>query len=99
MSYDAWKEAAPEEDGEPPTPCCVCTGDADAPPCGEDCDALMRRCRRDRIIRGHYEDARRALRLAREYRIGDHSSDLRVRTILRRVYFIRQDIADVRRSA
>lgn len=97
--YDLWKTATPEESTDPPAPCCVCTGDSWADPCGEECEAIASRCYREQKIRGHYEDAWRALRLAREYRIGDATSDSRIKSIVRRVYMIRQDIADLRRAA
>lgn len=57
---------------------------------------IAERADRERRIRGLYEAARRALRLAREYRVGDATSDYRIKAITRRVYFIRQDIAALR---
>lgn len=95
IRYDALLEAGRYL----PPPCPVCTGEEDAEPCGEDCARIVERCRRERLIRGLYEEARRALRLAREYRIGDATSDFRQRQILRRVYLLRCDIADLRRAA
>lgn len=92
--YDALLDAG----REPPPPCPVCTGDEDAEPCGEECAELVAKVRRQRLIRGLYEDAHRALKLAHEYRIGDFGSDARIKAILRRVYFIRQDIAELRRA-
>lgn len=89
--YDALLEAG----REPPPPCPVCTGEGDEP-CGEECAELVERCARERKIRGYYEAARRALRLAREYRIGDTTSDFRIRAILRQVYHYRMDIAALR---
>jgi hypothetical protein len=91
IRYDALLEAG----YECPSPCPVCTGEGEEP-CGEDCDRIYRRCQRERQIRGLYESARRALHLAREYRIGDATSDSRIKAIVRRVYLIRQDIADLR---
>lgn len=90
--YDALLEAG----HEPPAPCPVCTGDMYAEPCGEECAGLIARCEREKRIRGLYEAARRALRLAREYRIGDATSDFRVRAIARQVYHYRMDIAALR---
>lgn len=98
MSYDSWKTTAPEEYSDPPAPCCVCTGDSWAEPCGEECEAIALRCYREQKIRGHYEDAKRALRLAREYRIGDATSDGRIKAIVRRVQLIRVDISELRRA-
>jgi hypothetical protein len=89
--YDALLEAG----REPAPPCRVCTGE-DAEPCSEECAELAARCDRERLIRGLYEDARRALSLARQYRVGDFHSDARVRAIVLRIYFIRQDIAALR---
>jgi hypothetical protein len=97
-SYDEWKQTAPEESGDPPPPCKVCTGEGDDT-CGEECSELAERCDRERKIRGHYLDAWQALRLAREYREGDATSDFRIRAIVRRVYLIRVGIAELRRAA
>jgi hypothetical protein len=98
VSFDSWKQTAPEEWSDPPPPCKVCTGEGDET-CGEECSELAARCDRERKIRGHYLDAWRALQLAREYRIGDATSDFRVKAIVRRVQLIRVDIADLRKAS
>lgn len=85
--------------GDPSPPDCpICTGAADADPCGEDCAETFARCEREKQIRGHYMDAWRALQLARQYREGDATSDFRVKAIMRRVYLIRVDISELRRA-
>lgn len=99
MSFDSWKTTAPEEDGEPPVECCVCTGHKYASPCGEDCAELVARCERERLIKVLYQNARRALHLAREYRQEAQNDDHRVREILHRVGIIRADISELRRVA
>ncbi len=98
-TFDDWKTFAPEEWSDPPPPCPICTGARDAEPCGEECSEMFERCERERKIRGHYRDAWRALRLAREYREGDATSDFRIRAIVRRVYLLRVGIAELRRAA
>lgn len=99
-SYDDWRTAAPEMDEEPPTECPVCTGHASASPCSEECDALVKRCERERLIKVLYENARHALRRAREYREEEPSNDdHRVRAILHRVGIIRADICELRRAS
>ncbi len=55
-------------DGEPPTPCPVCTGDRNADPCSEGCDLIARKVALLQLERGLYEQARKALRFARLYR-------------------------------
>lgn len=99
MSYDSWKTTAPEEDEEAPVPCPICTGHADAEPCGEDCAELVARCERERLIKVLYANAWRALQLAREYRQEAQNDDHRVREILHRVGIIRADISELRRVA
>lgn len=88
-------------EGEPPMPCPICTGDSDAPPCGEECADLMARVTRARRIRGLYEASRRALTLAKSYAFSSPAGiyDTRVTSCLKQVWFYRADIADLRRSA
>ncbi len=101
MSYESERyDDLLDRGGDPSPPDCpICTGASDAEPCGEECSELFARCARERKIRGQYQDAWRALRLAREYRIGDATSDARIRAIVRRVYLIRVGIAELRRAA
>lgn len=94
IRYDALLEAG----CECPPPCPVCTGEGDEP-CGEDCDRIYQRCKREKQIRGLYKAAWQALGRAREYRIGDFESDFRIKAIVRAVYLYRQDIADLRAAA
>lgn len=96
MSYDTWKASSPEDTEHPPPPCCVCTGDPHAPPCGEDCAHLIERCARERQIKGIYLAARRALAFAKAYRFVSDLEDPRVKRILQQVYFYRVDIARLR---
>lgn len=101
-TYDSWKTTAPEAGEDAPIPCPVCTGDSDAPPCGEECDALVKRCARERRIRGLYKAARNALSLARRYRFTEFSAgqfDHRVHSILNQVHDYRQEIYELRRAA
>lgn len=109
-NYDSWKTRAPEDDGiNYETPCPICTGDNDAPPCGEDCDRLMRRVRNERKIRGLYQACRTALTLAKCYR--DTRSlppglrvaslpalDSRIVGCLQQIQIYRADIADLRKE-
>lgn len=92
--YDLLDEQEPR-----PVPCPVCTGDPEACPCTEGCEELMAVCRRERQIRGLYEDARRALRFARAYYASFGRSDYRVRGVVVRVGFIRAEIEFLRRAA
>lgn len=90
--YDALLEAG----REPPPPCPVCTGEEDAEPCGEDCEAIFLRCKREKQIRGLYEAAWKALEFARVYNATLGPQDYRVKAVLRTVYLYRQDIAELR---
>lgn len=92
VSYDALLEAGREA----PVPCPVCTGDEHAPPCGEECDALIKRCHRERVIRGHYQDARRALRFARRYYTEGGPREGRLAAVMHRIQCLRVDIAALR---
>ncbi len=101
MSYDDWKCSPPEDDEEPRTPCCVCTGDEHAEPCSEDCADLVRRVKAERIVRRLYKAARRSLSLARLYQaqIYPETRDIRIDCCLQRVDELREDIATWRRHA
>jgi hypothetical protein len=52
----------------PAEPCPVCTGDDDAHPCSEECEALIIKAKRTERIAGLFAQARRAARLAKTYR-------------------------------
>lgn len=82
----------------PPVPCPVCTGDESAPPCGEDCAALIARCARERRIRGIYVAARRAIAWAKVYRFASFEGvqDQRVQRVIQQVHFYREDIRALR---
>lgn len=94
MSYDDWKTRAPEEDADPfAVPCPVCTGDASAKPCSEDCDHIVERCRRERQIQSCFQASRLVIKMAKAYRDeGFGVSDVRVRTCLDRVRYYRGQI-------
>lgn len=90
------------DDQEPrPVPCPVCTGDADAEPCGEDCDAIIRACERKIRIKGLYIAAHSAMRWAKGYarRSRDAFDDNRVLAILDQVRGYRRQIATLRQEA
>lgn len=101
MSYDAWKEAAPDDSNDLPAPCPVCTGDEHADPCSEDCAHLIRKVKTARIVRGLYKAARRSLSLARLYQaqVYPETKDVRIDCCLQRVDELREDIATWRRLA
>jgi predicted nucleic acid-binding Zn ribbon protein len=63
-TFDAMLDAG----REPSTPCPVCTGDEDAEPCSEECDALVQSVRQANRIKRVYAAARRALIMAHVYR-------------------------------
>jgi hypothetical protein len=95
-NYDSWKTTAPEDDGVyyEPTPCPVCTGDRDAEPCGEDCHVIVRKALAGRRIKGLYETAQRAMKLAKTYRASSavEEKDRRIDECLQRVDECREDI-------
>ena len=94
--YDSWKASVPEDRETLPAPCPVCTGDGEAMPCGEDCARLIAECERQRRIRGIYLAAKRALKFARTYYELCGRDDYRVKSVVKQVYFFRQDIAVLR---
>ncbi len=78
--YDAWKSSGPhdEDDRDPVTPCCVCTGDLDAPPCGEDCEAIVDSCERKLRAARLEVAAESALFMVKRYLDENPTSDRRV---------------------
>lgn len=104
MSYvglDAWKESAPELDDEPAQACPVCTGDQDADPCSESCEAVIMLATEQRTIAGKYAQARAALRLARIYRFEDGVTGRKSRRaaeVVHKVACLREDIRELRVS-
>lgn len=68
MNYDQWKANAPEDDGpDYTTPCPVCTGAEDEPPCSEECARLILRAFERRRVLGLLKACARARRWARLY--------------------------------
>lgn len=69
MSYDAWREAAPDEDeGEAPPYCPVCNpGDPDAEVCGEPCWEVLEAAHRSASVKRNRAAAKKALKFARRY--------------------------------
>lgn len=96
MSYDSWKTSPPEEDGDEPVPCPVCTGDESAMPCGEDCANLIATITRRNHIRGYYVTAHRAVDWARLYRQRSGGHDHRADECMQRVRFCRDAIRALR---
>ncbi len=99
MSYDSWKENAPEDDdARVRDPCPVCTGDMTAEPCGEDCDEIMKRSTRPAAIRGLYSAAFRAIFIAKLYRREGHANDSRIDECVAKVRDYRASIRALRAS-
>jgi hypothetical protein len=81
-----------------PVPCPVCTGDQTAEPCGEECDAIVKRVARRVRIKGYYMAARSAMRWAKGYarRSRDNFDDAQVLAILDQIRSYRRAIATLR---
>ena len=98
-TYDEWRASAPEDDSEQERqPCPVCTGDRDADPCSEDCDAIMKRATRRAAIQGLYNAAFRALLMAKLYRREGHANDHRITDCVAKVRVYRASIRALRVS-
>ena len=98
MSYDSWKETAPEQDAERIV-CCVCGPDHDAEPCGPECEHILDIARAGRTVARLYAACRRAMRLAREYREEERwrgRKSRRLAMVIDQVNVWRQDIRYVR---
>lgn len=88
---------------EPPEACCICTGDDDAPPCSEECEAILARAERcaarKRDLKAFRSALRRAIELARQYRSeGDTATSMRLYGALKAVRFYRKQIQLTRAS-
>jgi len=95
VRYDALLESG----CEPAVPCPVCTGDEDAEPCGEECDALFQQARRVRAIRALYNRCFQAVGLARTYqheRAVFRDADERVTECMKTVRIYRTSIRCLR---
>lgn len=96
MSYDSWKLDHPEDDCAELTPCPICTGHNDAPPCSESCEDIALTAARRRWVADCYRAARVALRWARIYEaegIGEH----RVSDCVKQIRVYRNNIRIIRR--
>jgi predicted nucleic acid-binding Zn ribbon protein len=96
MSYDGWKESAPEQDDIFAVHCPVCTGHEDADPCDESCAEIVERCRRERQIDACRGAAKLIVKMAKAYRREGFPDDMRVRVCLERVQFYRGQIRKLR---
>lgn len=97
MTYDDWKSAAPESDDEVcGTPCPVCTGDDEGPPCSEECEHIVFLAKQRSVIRGLYRSARTSLRLARRYRDEEGPRGRRERECVQRIRALRDVIRTTR---
>lgn len=69
MNYDTWKTNAPEDDGpDYTTPCPICTGAEDEPPCSEECERLIYVAGLRSEIVSLYKAAKLAVHWAKVYR-------------------------------
>ena len=100
MSYDSWKQDAPEADDRAPNMCPVCgAGEDDADVCGPECEHILDIARAGRTVARLYAACRRAMRLAREYREEERwrgRKSRRLAMVIGQVNVWRQDIRYVR---
>ncbi len=99
--YDSWKSTDYAADDGPDyrEPCPVCSGDADADPCSEECDEIMKSVRRDRVIKGNYEAAKRVLHLAKLYAVEGGPRDPRIGPCVAQIRMYRDYVALLRRAS
>jgi hypothetical protein len=96
-SYDVWKSSAPDDSIDlQPLPCPVCSGDMDAEPCGEDCEAIIDKAQRRNHLAAIKVSIGRVMFWARTYYDTRGKDDRSFTDCMARVRFLRDQQAALR---